>query len=160
MGGRPWPHLRSLYKGRDILPEFGYPGHNHIQVHRRAFTSLVLHLLFTMVFSSLLAGVGASIIFTSLALANPLPDPVANLVPRQTITPGGPPCGQNNATNRRCWKNSWSVNTDYEVTNPPAFNTRVVSSTPSLAASFGHLQGSSTISISPISQAGQDQMVR
>ncbi|KAK4215801.1 putative laccase precursor [Rhypophila decipiens] len=60
-----------------------------------------------------------------LAQAEPIrPNPVVELAPRQTIIPGGPPCGQNNATNRRCWKNSWSVDTDYDLTNPPAFNTR------------------------------------
>ena len=62
----------------------------------------------------------------SSGLAKPLANPVVDIVPRQTITPGGPPCGQNNATNRRCWKNSWSIDTDYETTNPPAFSTRVV----------------------------------
>ncbi len=62
-----------------------------------------------------------------LALANPLPSPTANgLAPRQTIIPGGAPCGQNNATNRGCWKNNWNINTDYEATYPPAFNTRTV----------------------------------
>ncbi len=55
------------------------------------------------------------------------PNPVVDLLPRQTITPGGKPCGQNNATNRGCWKNNWNINTDYETTTPPAFNTRTVS---------------------------------
>ncbi|KAK3322850.1 multicopper oxidase-domain-containing protein [Apodospora peruviana] len=60
-----------------------------------------------------------------LALANPVkPNAVIDLLPRQTIIPGGRPCGQNNATNRGCWKNSWNISTDYEVSNPPAFNTR------------------------------------
>ncbi|KAK3934272.1 laccase [Diplogelasinospora grovesii] len=61
---------------------------------------------------------------SSLTAATPLATPVIDLLPRQTITPGGKPCGQNNATNRACWKNSWNITTDYEVTNPPAFNTR------------------------------------
>ncbi|KAK0631038.1 Cupredoxin [Bombardia bombarda] len=61
-----------------------------------------------------------------LALANPInyPSHVIELMPRQTITPGGKPCGQNNETNRACWKNSWNISTDYEISNPPAFNTR------------------------------------
>jgi hypothetical protein len=60
-------------------------------------------------------------------LASPVkPDRVVAHVPRQTITPGGPPCGQHNATNRRCWKNAWSIDTDYEHDTPPAFNTRTV----------------------------------
>jgi hypothetical protein len=80
-----------------------------------------------MLFDSLRVGLGMGLAVAPLALANPMPNPVAELVPRQTITPGGPPCGQNNATNRRCWKNSWNIDTDYEATNPPAFNTRVVS---------------------------------
>ncbi|KAL2200169.1 multicopper oxidase-domain-containing protein [Corynascus similis CBS 632.67] len=54
------------------------------------------------------------------------PDRVIPLRPRQTIIPGGKPCGQNNATNRGCWKNNWNINTDYEISRPPAFNTRVV----------------------------------
>ncbi|KAK3681564.1 multicopper oxidase-domain-containing protein, partial [Podospora appendiculata] len=68
-----------------------------------------------------------------LALATPFqkPNPVVNnVLPRQTVTPGGSPCGQNNATNRACWKNAYSINTDYEVTNPPAFNTRTVDQFP------------------------------
>lgn len=68
----------------------------------------------------------------SFVLAKPLdPAPhqrsVPNLLPKQVITPGGAPCGQNNATNRACWKNNWNISTDYEVTNPPAFNTVNVS---------------------------------
>ncbi|KAK1828815.1 putative laccase precursor [Podospora conica] len=41
------------------------------------------------------------------------------------ITPGGKPCGQNNATNRGCWRNQWNVSTDYEFFHPPAFSNRV-----------------------------------
>lgn len=68
----------------------------------------------------------------SFVLAKPLDSTphqrsVPNLLPKQVITPGGAPCGQNNAKNRACWKNSWNINTDYEVTNPPAFNTVNVS---------------------------------
>lgn len=69
----------------------------------------------------------AALALLQTALASPVkPDAVVNLVPRQTIIPGGKPCGQNNATNRGCWKNNWSVNTDYEISTPPAFNTRTV----------------------------------
>ncbi|KAK0711770.1 multicopper oxidase-domain-containing protein [Lasiosphaeris hirsuta] len=64
-------------------------------------------------------------LLVSVSLAKPLaPSPVIGLAPRQTIIPGGSPCGQNTATNRACWKNNWTVKTDYEVTNPPAFNTK------------------------------------
>lgn len=67
----------------------------------------------------------ALLVLPDFSLASPVvPNAVVDLLPRQTITPGGKPCGQNNATNRGCWKNSWTVNTDYEATNPPAFNTR------------------------------------
>ena len=66
------------------------------------------------------------------ALGKPLAEPPTpvfpDLVPRQTIIPGGKPCGQNNATNRMCWKNNWNITTDYYFTTPPAFNTRVVCS--------------------------------
>ena len=48
------------------------------------------------------------------------------ILERQVITPGGKPCGQNNATNRMCWKNNWNISTDYDTTNPPAFNVRTV----------------------------------
>lgn len=68
-------------------------------------------------------------LLVSVSVANPVhhaPNAVIDLLPRQTITPGGRPCGQNNATNRGCWKNSWNISTDYEVTTPPAFNTRTV----------------------------------
>ncbi|KAK3368390.1 Cupredoxin [Podospora didyma] len=76
----------------------------------------------------------------SFSLANPIvPHPVVDLLPRQTITPGGKPCGQNNATNRACWKNSWNISTDYEVTTPPAFNTRTVDQFPgpTISADWG-----------------------
>ncbi|KAK3504279.1 hypothetical protein B0T13DRAFT_1841 [Neurospora crassa] len=65
---------------------------------------------------------------TSFVFAKPL-DPtlhqhcVPNLLPKQVITPGGAPCGQNDATNRACWKNSCNISTDYKVADPPAFNT-------------------------------------
>ena len=69
----------------------------------------------------------AALALLQSAFASPVhPNPVVDLAPRQTITPGGKPCGQNNATNRACWKNSWSVNTDYEISTPPALNTRTV----------------------------------
>lgn len=69
--------------------------------------------------------------FVKTALGSPVkPDPVAGLLPRQTIIPGGKPCGQHNATNRACWKNNWNINTDYEVTTPPAFNTHEVRGCP------------------------------
>jgi hypothetical protein len=42
------------------------------------------------------------------------------------VVPGGSACGQNNATNRACWKNNWNINTDYETTTPPG-TTRNVS---------------------------------
>ncbi|KAK4160716.1 putative laccase precursor [Cladorrhinum sp. PSN259] len=61
---------------------------------------------------------------SSLVSASPAPNPVIDILPRQTITPGGKPCGQNNATNRACWKNAYTVNTDYDITTPPAFNVR------------------------------------
>ncbi|KAK4221188.1 putative laccase precursor [Podospora fimiseda] len=59
-----------------------------------------------------------------LVYSSPAPHPVIDLLPRQTITPGGRPCGQNNATNRACWKNSYNISTDYDVITPPAFNVR------------------------------------
>ncbi|KAM7197452.1 putative laccase precursor [Naviculisporaceae sp. PSN 640] len=60
-----------------------------------------------------------------LTQAEPIhPDHLAELASRQVITPGGPPCGQNNATNRGCWKNAYNVSTDYDLISPPAFNTR------------------------------------
>ncbi|EAQ91617.1 hypothetical protein CHGG_03552 [Chaetomium globosum CBS 148.51] len=69
----------------------------------------------------------AVLFFVQAILCSPIqPNPAIDLQPRQTIIPGGQPCGQNNATNRRCWKNNWNINTDYETTTPPAFNTRVV----------------------------------
>ncbi|KAL8418990.1 hypothetical protein RB594_002267 [Gaeumannomyces avenae] len=61
--------------------------------------------------------------------------PVGALQPRQTITPGGPPCGQNNATNRGCWKNYWNVSTDYELTIPTG-TTRVIDLTITNITSF------------------------
>lgn len=84
-------------------------------------------------FSNPLSLANCGAIFLSLfsgGSAKPLenPTPVAHLLPRQTITPGGQPCGENNATNRFCWKNNWNVSTDYEFYHPPAFNTRTVSS--------------------------------
>jgi hypothetical protein len=84
--------------------------------------------IFTMRWlSSTAAACCAVLAFLQPALASPVkPNPVVDLLPRQTITPGGKPCGQNNATNRGCWKNSWGINTDYEITTPPAFNTRTV----------------------------------
>ncbi|KAK4041135.1 Cupredoxin [Parachaetomium inaequale] len=69
----------------------------------------------------------AVLVLLQVALGSPVrPNPVVDLQARQTVTPGGKPCGQNNATNRGCWKNNWNINTDYETTTPPAFNTRVV----------------------------------
>ncbi|KAK3985882.1 putative laccase precursor [Cladorrhinum sp. PSN332] len=59
-----------------------------------------------------------------LVSASPAPNPVIDLLPRQIITPGGRPCGQNNATNRACWKNSYNISTDYDAITPPAFNVR------------------------------------
>ncbi|KAK5652969.1 hypothetical protein OQA88_9449 [Cercophora sp. LCS_1] len=67
-------------------------------------------------------------LFASTALSTPVhlqPTVVQNLVPRQTIIPGGKPCGQNNETNRGCWRNNWNVSTDYDHEYPPAFNTRI-----------------------------------
>lgn len=79
--------------------------------------------------SNLSASASCAVVLTtilSVALAKPLgpASPVEVLAPRQTITPGGRPCGQHNATNRRCWRNNWSVDTDYDLDGPPAFNTR------------------------------------
>lgn len=78
----------------------------------------------------------ASLILSSFSFVAASPAPVGldlaptpvfpNLVPRQTIIPGGRPCGQNNETNRRCWKNNWNITTDYEKSWPPAFTTRRV----------------------------------
>ncbi|GAB1319918.1 hypothetical protein MFIFM68171_10128 [Madurella fahalii] len=68
----------------------------------------------------------AVLAFFESAFASPVkPDPVVGLLPRQTIIPGGRPCGQHGPTNRGCWKNNWNISTDYEHTTPPAFNTRV-----------------------------------
>ncbi|KAK4148883.1 Cupredoxin [Chaetomidium leptoderma] len=73
----------------------------------------------------------AVLVLFQTTLASPVqPNPVIDLTPRQTITPGGKPCGQNNATNRRCWKNNWSIDTDYLTTTPPAFNTRTTDQFP------------------------------
>lgn len=82
--------------------------------------------LFTAACAVLLLGVSQFVSAKPLD-AQPHQRSVPNLLPRQVITPGGAPCGQNNATNRACWKNSWNISTDYEVTNPPAFNTVNVS---------------------------------
>lgn len=69
----------------------------------------------------------AVLVLLRTTLASPVkPNPVEDLLPRATIIPGGRPCGQNNATNRRCWKNNWNIDTDYLETTPPAFNTRTV----------------------------------
>jgi hypothetical protein len=64
------------------------------------------------------------------ALSKPMPSPVAQVLqPSTTVIPGGSACGQNNATNRACWKNNWNINTDYEATTPPG-TTRNVSTCP------------------------------
>jgi hypothetical protein len=69
----------------------------------------------------------AVLVLLQTAVGSPVqPNPVIDLLPRQTIIPGGKPCGQNNATNRGCWKNNWNISTDYEFNTPPAFNTRTV----------------------------------
>jgi hypothetical protein len=70
-----------------------------------------------MLFQTLLGGV----VLATGALAVPAPDKAGVLQPRQTIIPGGSPCGQNGPTNRGCWKNNWRVTTDYEFDAPPAF---------------------------------------
>lgn len=68
------------------------------------------------------------------------------------IVPGGKPCGQNNATNRGCWKNQWNVSTDYEFFHPPAFSNRVVCrKSPSAVATL--TRGSTTFT-SPTSPTG------
>jgi len=98
----------------------------------------------------------------AFSLAKPLekPSAVVDLLPRQTIIPSGKPCGQNNATNRMCWKNNWNVSTDYEIVGnyPPAFNNRIVRCA---AVQFREKQGvclpadDSTTSASPMSQIGR-----
>jgi hypothetical protein len=81
-----------------------------------------------MLLASVLAGFVPGLMLAATVGANPVPDPVyPGIMPRQTIIPGGRPCGQNNATNRRCWKNNWNVTTDYDLSYPPAFNNREVS---------------------------------
>jgi FtsP/CotA-like multicopper oxidase with cupredoxin domain len=81
-------------------------------------------ILFAMTPPKLLALLASGLLAISGAVAEPLPDRVGPLAARQTIIPGGRPCGQNNATNRGCWKNNWNISTDYEINTPPAFNTR------------------------------------
>jgi hypothetical protein len=69
-----------------------------------------------------LLGLGTPI--TGTPVASPVQELVAKAI--STITPGGAACGQNNATNRACWKNNWNINTDYETTTPPSTATRNV----------------------------------
>lgn len=60
------------------------------------------------------------LVVTRPVMSKPMPSPVAQAVqPSTSVTPGGSACGQNNATNRACWKNNWNINTDYETTTPP-----------------------------------------
>jgi len=128
---------------------------------RSSRVSSASHHKAIMIMSSILSGVGSLLILAPFTLANPLPDRVYEaILPRQTITPGGKPCGQNNATNRRCWKNNWNISTDYEVDNPPAFNSPVVSPVQTLPF-VGKIVSdlNSTTSTSPMSQRGLDQMV-
>ena len=84
-----------------------------------------------------------------------LPEP---LLSRQAgpIEPGGKPCGQNNATNRGCWRNQWNVSTDYEFFHPPAFNNRVVRLK---SPSFRYASNTaSTTFVSPTSPTGRALM--
>jgi len=62
-----------------------------------------------------------ALVLAAGAFASPAPNKAEVLQPRQTITPGGKPCGQNGPDNRGCWKNNWRVTTDYEKDVPPAF---------------------------------------
>lgn len=74
-----------------------------------------------MLHKSLLQGLAPALFLAGLVSATPKPYP-ADLIPEvlpRDIIPGGKPCGQNNATNRGCWKNNWNISTDYELDTPP-----------------------------------------
>ncbi|PKS05757.1 hypothetical protein jhhlp_007586 [Lomentospora prolificans] len=62
----------------------------------------------------------------SSVFAEPIPNRVQNLEPRQTsvLTPGGSPCGEHGPTNRRCWMNNWTIDKENEIDPPPAFHNR------------------------------------
>ncbi|TLS29342.1 hypothetical protein PpBr36_01552 [Pyricularia pennisetigena] len=72
-----------------------------------------------------ISGFALALFWAGAAQADPIPilkpDPIVPagaLQARQTITPGGAPCGEHGPTNRRCWKNNWNVSTDYEGVIP------------------------------------------
>lgn len=79
------------------------------------------------------------LLFGKPGLSKPMPSPVAQAVqPSTTVTPGGSACGQNNATNRACWKNNWNINTDYETTTPPGTTKSVRYKNPILECDTAH----------------------
>lgn len=86
-----------------------------------------------------ISGIVLALAWARTVQADPIPllkpEPIAPagaILARQTITPGGAPCGEHGPTNRRCWKNNWNVSTDYEGVIPTG-TTRTVS------FSLGHL---------------------
>jgi hypothetical protein len=99
----------------------------YLSTHICVIQSLLLAIIMRWLLDRPTAAYCIVLALLQIALGSPVqPNPVVDLQARQTIIPGGKPCGQNNATNRGCWKNNWNINTDYETTTPPAFNTRVV----------------------------------
>ena len=49
-----------------------------------------------MHFRTFAAYLGLGVTYSSLGFAKPVANPVIDIIPRQTVSPGGPPCGQNN----------------------------------------------------------------
>ena len=64
---------------------------------------------------------------TATSLSLPV-NPASNLQPlRAELLPRQAGCGENTETNRKCWKNDWSINTDYEKIAPtPPGDVKVV----------------------------------
>lgn len=72
----------------------------------------------------LLKAVLSGLALGSCSLAEPLPAKVRPLQPRQTIIPGGQPCGEHGPDNRGCWMNNWTIDKENEIDPPPAFVSR------------------------------------
>lgn len=69
----------------------------------------------------LLKAIMGGLALGSGALAEPIPAKVQALQPRQTIIPGGRPCGEHGPENRGCWMNNWTIDKENEIDPPPAF---------------------------------------
>ncbi|SPO06606.1 related to Laccase-2 [Cephalotrichum gorgonifer] len=71
---------------------------------------------------SLLRSALSGLALGSAVLGEPIPHKVVpQLKPRQTIIPGGKPCGEHGPTNRGCWMNNWTIDKENEIDPPPAF---------------------------------------